>query len=682
MKPLRLSLVTALAWGLSLAWLDVARASMGQKILPESALMLLGSVTAVFAIGFASCLGAAAIGLVLARLTPLGTTAAVLAAGTLTGVPLLLRVLGFETAIPEWRQWGTVWLPAFLGLTAFALALLAVAGGEGNRRTVDLAYRLGLVAPLVFIEMFVLQWLRQELLQGGLLKLAGWFVWLVTVAGTVWIFGRRGRIAHASAMLLLAAVGLVAATAGTWALERRPPVFPEHRHDGAVRRILLVTIDTLRWDALSVHGSTNPTPNIDRLADDSVLFTAAHSPGPWTVPGVTSLMTGVSPWTHRLLHMNERLPAGLPLLAERLRDAGYLTGATGFNYFLSPGYTRGSLERGFDHYDFFPVVHRPETFGAWLVDELRSRAERQRGDTDDLTRRAEEWVRGQAGQDFFLWLHYFDPHVPYAPPAEFFPPGEPDARVGDAFTAENGLERVRAGLLRPDAQLADWTRRLYDAEVRYVDDRLGRLLDTLKELALYDDTLIVLTSDHGEEIFDHGGIDHGHTLYQELLHVPLMIKPPGSHPAHRVDRPVSTERLVPTLLDLAGLPFRAEEFTGTSLVPLWQDPEASPDAPDPAIFSTGMYVFDDRRSVIFEGFKYVLFDEWPREELYDLRADPAEQRNLVEERPDLVAEGRARLDAWAERNDALREAYGLTEGETFESDEAELELLRSLGYVN
>ncbi len=440
-------------------------------------------------------------------------------------------------------------------------------------------------------------------------------------------------------------------------------------HD--VERVILIVVDTLRADALSCYGGEGTsTPHLDRLADRSFLFSGARSPAPWTLPSVCSILTGASPLVHRAIDAGSVLPPSLPTLAERLAQDGYRTGAIGHSTFLLP---RSRLDRGFDEYDWFPRIEPAPPLGTALVHSLRPRAG---VDAERLTDQASAWIEEHADEDFFLWLHYFDVHLPYAPPPSHRPDDAPPAGMGWAFS---NLNEIRFGRASPDAQQRRWIRDLYEAEARYFDEQLAALVETLERLDLFDGTLIVLTSDHGEEFWEHEGFEHGHTLYDEVLAVPLLVKLPGQTDGLRVEGPVSTESVAATILTTCGLPFETGELLGASLV----DADGSPSAgtTERLFVGTGTLYYQDRIAILFDDLKYVRFLETGDEELFDLASDPGEKISIATTAPDRLATARQRCDAVLEAAQRQRERYGTLEGSREELDEEHHSKLRELGYV-
>jgi arylsulfatase A-like enzyme len=213
-----------------------------------------------------------------------------------------------------------------------------------------------------------------------------------------------------------------------------------------------------------------------------------------------------------------------------------------------------------------------------------------------------------------------------------------------------------------------------------VDRSLDRVIRTLKKLDLYDDALIILTSDHGEEFWEHGGFEHGHSLYQEVIRVPLVIKRPGASSHARVDRPVSTGSLTSTILDLCGLEHEIEPSFHPSLAPFLTGSEENP--PDQPILSTGVIYFEDRVGVLFDGMKYTRALVSGREELFDLAADPAERSSVAGERPEALERARRIVADHRRAAAETRRRYVGSDEEEAVADRERLEALRSLGYVD
>jgi arylsulfatase A-like enzyme len=424
---------------------------------------------------------------------------------------------------------------------------------------------------------------------------------------------RGKRVAFALALVIVAAAVVV----GFYRSVRRGA--------GSAPRynVVLITLDTTRADHLGCYGYDKPvSPRIDRFAATGALFTNAYCTASVTPVSHASILTGQYPYTHglRVLHglMENRLPDGAVTLAEVLKDAGYETAA-----FISafPAGARFGLDQGFNTFD--------EAFLDEPVDRIvgpdgtvnTGKNQRRAGETTDL---ALDWLTGVQGT-FFLWLHYFDPH---------------DARV---IPPPEYLEQFPA----PSGSVLDGLRQLYDIEIQYMDQHIGRVLDDLVAKGRLEDTIVVVVSDHGQGLGDHGWWTHG-ILYEEQIKAPLIVRAPGVSAGRRVDHLVRTIDIAPTILDLVGLdPERLGPPDGASLVPMLKgnapDPEyvAYADSVNMLTYRSASGITNDKNDMLFaisDGrWKYIhhLIRE-DESELYDLDRDPRELSNLYAERPDDV----------------------------------------------
>lgn len=448
---------------------------------------------------------------------------------------------------------------------------------------------------------------------------------------------------------------------------------PDGRRNNRIKHVVLITIDTLRSDAVSAYNvHTRGTPNIDQLANDGILFRNAVSEAPWTLPAIASIMTGVSPLIHLATEMNSQIPTGLPMLAEYMQKAGYQTGAIGRN----PHLVR-NVFRGFQFYKFFP---KPKItgLGGFLLHKVLSRLGKTDVTTADLTGMAQEWIEMNSQQDFFLWLHYFDPHMPYSPPPRFLSGKGSSSRIGTKCQT-SVIKGVRSGFFVPTRSEREWIKSLYLGEVQYVDDEVGKLINTLRKTGLYDSSLIILTSDHGEEFWEHGSFEHAHTVYNELLRVPLIIKLPGSTHKNKFDPIIPTSAILPTILDLCEIQTVPDSFSSRSLTALWK-PHAFSFKEDPVI-STGQLYFEKNFSLQFDAMKYIQNPVTHREELYDLKPDPTEQFSIAGEDPEKLKEMRGLLQEKRGGAQRLQCRYKITGPIQKDLEPSDIETLRSLGYA-
>ena len=448
--------------------------------------------------------------------------------------------------------------------------------------------------------------------------------------------------------------------------------------------VVLVSIDTLRADHLGCYGYARETsPHLDAMAAESTLFLNAYAPSPWTLPSHVSLFTGLEPHNHQVYSSDERMSPSLETLADVLRQNGYFCGAVTGSGFLSPRY---GFAKGFDTYS--------ESEGQSSLPDSAARVEQA----------AAEWLVRHVDKRFFLFLHTYQPHSPYDSPGSY----------GTMFQGERTLwpkidlnDYLGGGKLGIYNELPDEERQsiiaLYDGEVRYVDDALiAPLADKLKSLGLYDRTLLVVTSDHGEEFYDHGGWGHGQSLYEELLRVPLLIKFPGGRfRGHRETRVARLMDIMPTILDVAGVPASGLNIDARTLRPLlsgkedkprivvaescWHLKNGCPPSSDAASSPRQPY-----QSTLVVGPEKLILTRPARPEdiepyfhpppatapveLYDLAADPLERTNLAQAKAALAQ----RL--WRQLNDIVGKASGPAV-ERIVLDERLIEQLRALGYI-
>jgi arylsulfatase A-like enzyme/Tfp pilus assembly protein PilF len=386
-----------------------------------------------------------------------------------------------------------------------------------------------------------------------------------------------------------------------------------------------VTIDTLRADRLGAYGHASAeTPVTDRLAREGVLVEDATAHVPQTGPSHASLLTGRLPYEHGVRdNFASALRPDLPTLASILRGVGYET--AGFVASITVA-SRTGLGRGFETFDD-PFTNEGKR-------RLLSRSERRAAEVVDA---ALAWARRPRERPFFAWVHLYDPHAPYEPPAPY------DQRLGDP----------------------------YDGEVAYSDEQVGRLLGFLDETGLRGSTLFVLTSDHGEGLGEHGEDEHLLFVYDSTLRVPLLVSWPGVLPQGKsVSGPFRSVDLLPTILELLGAP--PSPTSGTSRAAALREADRFPDSESYAesLYGSLHFGYAPLRALRAEGWKYI---DAPRAELYDLREDPGERRNLLEQRPDRAERMRQRL--------ARYDTGEASPAEAVDMDASELERLIALGYV-
>lgn len=421
--------------------------------------------------------------------------------------------------------------------------------------------------------------------------------------------------------------------------------------------VLLVLVDTLRADRLGAPdeelGTPSLTPRLDRLLAQGVSFPDARTVTSWTWPTIASLFTGLYPRSHGV-HTGEGffLTDQFETLAERFQHQGYTTAAFVSSLLIGEP---DNFQQGFETFAHTPYVNAAalnERFLSWL------------DNTEGLAR--------------FAYLHYFDPHHPYQPPAAWMPDrlsgtdGASEAELAARLKGMAGSGEIDRAVL--DQWLAIQRRR-YDAEVRYFDQRFGELIDTLEQRGVLEHCIIAFTSDHGEEFYEHGLTDHGGHLFDETVRVPLFITGFGRSrlEPRQVDQPVEIRHLYPTLQKIAGLaddrdPGDSIDLLGTLL--------AAP------VFGhtchgreQGIEGWTDKDSILRNGWKLIHTPASDRYELYHLETDPAEQVDRSLDEPRVAEALRAQLEAWRRDTVARRNAARI------ELDQEAVRMMEQLGYI-
>jgi len=418
------------------------------------------------------------------------------------------------------------------------------------------------------------------------------------------------------------------------------------------RNVLLISIDTLRSDMLGCYGYDRPTsPNLDRLAAEGALFLDVTSTSPWTLPSHASLLTGLYPTHHGLKSHDRKLPESITTWAEVLTEHGFRTAAIVNSHYVGRRY---GFDRGFAEFS-----HVRENPGGWRPSHVE--------------RLAIQWLKVPQERPFFLFLHFYDVHSDYAVQPEYREAFvRPYAGPVDGSTEQ--LKRFRQGKFPLDAEDTAHLVDLYVASIRQMDDGIGRILGVLEERGLADDTLVIVTSDHGEEFLEHGGVLHGRTQFQEVMRIPLVFRGPGVEAGLRVETPLSLADVMPTALAALGV----------GDAPLADGVDASPLLRGRSMAElNGRVIFgeadhnneqnDITRSVRYQKFKLTYNRLTDAKTLYDLESDPTETEDVQSQHTYLVDLLRERLQPTLEAS---------AQGEMLPSLTAEqIEMLGALGYL-
>jgi len=382
------------------------------------------------------------------------------------------------------------------------------------------------------------------------------------------------------------------------------PARPERNLEPA-KNVVVLVIDTLRADKLRPFNPQTrvKTPVIDRFASEGVVFELAQSPENWTKPAVASILTGLHPQTHQQKTGDAALPSSAELLSEHLKGEGFATGS-----FIANGYVsdRFGFDQGWDDYTNY-------------IREGKST------EANDVFEKAGNWIETHKDGRFFAYIQTIDPHVPYDPPGKYLEMYDPSEYAGQVRPRMTGdlLEKAKRNPPQVVFDASDKRRlkALHDGEITKHDHFFGAFLERLGKLGLADDTLIVVTSDHGEEFEDHGSWGHGHSVYQELLHVPLMFRLPNRlPPGAKVGNAVSTLDVSATVTELLGVPGMAHN-EGHTLVGLMLGEASS----WPTVAFSDFQ--DDRRVITTSRWKLILRGNLTST-MFDLVADPMEKTQL------------------------------------------------------
>ena len=416
--------------------------------------------------------------------------------------------------------------------------------------------------------------------------------------------------------------------------------------------VVLFVLDTVRSDALSANGHPHPlTPTIDRLAAEGANFTSAYAHSSWTKPSIATLFTGTFPDRHKVrsssIEIDGRLVAQklgprLHTMAERFLEAGYATAGFVNQVHLRPKF---GFHQGFEHYDWTTGKAAHEVNDALAL-----------------------WLEIAPARPLFIYIHYLDPHWPYWERVEGL--REALGHLGvhpEPPRRGNQVDSWLAAGLAPGS--IDGLRARYDHGVASTDVAMGQALEMLRAAGVLDDAVVAVTSDHGEGFLEHGKLQHGYAPYEEVLRVPLVIRPPERLDIAPVvvDKPVGLVDVLPTLLDLAGLPPTREGDRGRSLVPLMRRPGAATRPIYAEVLGMRSLRSGDRKLIRYADGSI---------EYYDLAADPGERTPLPCD--DVCRE----LEAELELTILMAESWKDEPVDEVELDEVDIERLRALRYMS
>ncbi len=512
------------------------------------------------------------------------------------------------------------------------------------------------------------RWLEMLLPSGLPVSLAGWLN-LLSAALITFLVGlvlyRRRDCARRFLWPALA-VAITAVAVGT---ALRTDGGPGTSRSAGRPNVLLISIDSLRRDHLRSYGYQRDTsPVMERLAREGVVFETVVAPTSWTLPSHITMMTGISPETHGVIDDGRRLSSAATTLAEVFRFEGYETAG-----FVSGPYLRAEygFYQGFDLYDDYSVELAQPAFGnlsladeshSWITAPVLAKS---------FSSWFEDWSSRHRGAPFFAFLHQWDVHYDYLPP----PPYDTMFDAAYLGSATGRYEHMKSSMSARDLEHVV---ALYDGEIRFSDELVDHLISALENGGILDQTIVILTADHGEEFYEHGLKGHRHQLYDESLLVPLVMRyPPSLAAGIHVRQQVRLMDIARTVLGLAKVnpPQGFGSIKGESGVQRGRDlADLVNRAPGPVVHAFGslggsMFFLRTGRH------KFLLNADFETEELYDLMRDPEELDNIVKSQLELAAEMRAELQSWMSKMSAVDVA------DRFDPGYRNREQLRALGYL-
>jgi len=592
---------------------------------------------------------------------------------------IILTLILHNYAIPR--------IEPFVRLYGFIAAGVLTALGLWGRKTEAIGWTVigglvGVTAALVLLEVFASILVSFRFGTTITVAYAAGFAFIVLIVSA---FAHRKNRSRAKLTVYITFVTFVIpSTIAFFPPQGRITDEPDRKN------VLMITADTMRADYLSSYGSSVQTPNLDKLAAKGVRFDQHYSVAPWTVPSFPGIFSSKYPPSVTLDRTQEERREELSYygqigdywegeegrsLVQDMTDSGYASGAFVANFAL---YGFDWLLGDFDNHVVLPfrpyVQAGPLDKLPMLSGVIRKVApdtyEKLPPDyTTTITKYAQAFLRVKTKGNFFLWAHFLDPHAPYNPPAKF----RRITEEPEDYFPEKGSKELE--------QVREYIRSSYEGEIRHVDESVGKILDTLSTVGRDDDTIIIFTSDHGEEFWEHGATGHGLSLYNEQLRVPLFVYEPGIEP-RVIKTPVSAIDVIPTLADMLGRE-RLSEWRGKSFLSVLQG--ESEDSLRRPVFSQATGLIppppEPLQSVVVWPFKLVRGMETGKSWLFNLEDDPLEMTNLASSNEEQVNQLTAHLLRWSNSFHVtfaeLRDEHGF-----LEANQDAIDRLEALGYLD
>lgn len=432
------------------------------------------------------------------------------------------------------------------------------------------------------------------------------------------------------------------------------PALEQLRKANRDANVIIMLLDAGGAKHFGCYGyPRNTTPVIDSLAKEGTKFDSAYCQAVYTLASTASLMSGLYPIHHRIIYTKNKLSSDIFTMAEAFRAGGYATGT-----FISNGNASDifGMAQGFEK---IGDVFRNENYSGW---------------GQDITDAFENWLGETHHRKFFAYLHYREPHAPFNPPPEWkFKFTDPEYK-GSILESYETRKKINMGELQATEQDKDFIRSLYDANLNYADYEVGLVLKKLKELGIYDHTIVIVTADHGEAFWEHDFQGHNSQVYQESIHIPMVIKlARGSDPAKENANPIRTIDIYPTLIDLLDLSHKNMNVDGRSFVPYFRS------APADGREVVSQVIMERQYALLDHDYKYLVDLVYHKEELYNLKTDPQEKNNLVKEEPVRAGYFQARLFKMLSTKKTVGAYFQRSEQAVI--DEAARENLNALGYT-
>jgi len=430
----------------------------------------------------------------------------------------------------------------------------------------------------------------------------------------------------------------------------------ELRQENNGANVMIIVLDAGGAKHFPMYGYyRNTTPNIQNLSKDSIQFQRAYTQAVYTLASTATLMSGLDPFRHQVIYRKSALSNQTYTLAERFRDSGYSTGT-----FVSNGNASSifGMTQGFQE---VREVFREKNYSGW---------------GSDITNGFTQWLQTlKPGRPFFAYMHYREPHAPFNPPESFKNHFTNPNYMGYRDASYEMRRKINMGEVSATPADREYIEATYDENLRYGDYEVGRVIKKLKEMKLYDNTILIVTADHGEAFWEHNFQGHNSQLYEESVHIPFILKLTSRTNLHKnkINNPVRTLDVYPTLVDLLQLSRRNWDVDGHSFIPyLVSDKLESV----PVFTQT---IAEQAYSWMEGNFKYIYHRHTNTEELYNLKTDPGERTNLINTDPVQAGYLRSRLFGWhAEK----KTAGSRIKTDRAVMDESTRENLKALGYID